>query len=96
MIKKIVKVSATWCGPCKMFSPIFEEVAKMNEFSGIEFKEYDAEENPEFSEKYGIRSVPTTIFFDENENEVKRISGAMSKTNFIDLIKQEQENIKKD
>ena len=52
--------SATWCGPCKQFKPIMEELA--SEGYNIEF--IDGDENKEEAMKYNIRSVPTTIILE--------------------------------
>ena len=52
--------SATWCGPCKQFKPIMEELA--SEGYNIEF--IDGDDNKEEAMKYNIRSVPTTIILE--------------------------------
>lgn len=86
MIKKIIKIGTKWCGPCKSLSPIFDKVSKNSSFDDIEFDVIDAEENADFSEKYEIRTVPTILFMDENDNEVKRSMGSMTEKQLIDLI----------
>ena len=52
--------SATWCGPCKQFKPIMEEIA--GDGYSIEFIDVDNEQNK--AEKYGVRSVPTVVIED--------------------------------
>lgn len=58
----IVDFWAQWCGPCKNFGPIFEEVA--SEYQGkVLFAKVDVDESPEISSRYGVRSIPTIKFF---------------------------------
>lgn len=88
-ISKVVKLSATWCGPCKKFKPIFESVGKDKDFEGVEFVEYDIEndeEGVENAEKYGVRSVPTTIVLDDEGNELGKLLGFMTESSFKDSL----------
>lgn len=57
----VVDFYATWCGPCKKYSPIFKEVASKYEGSAI-FLSLDAEQYPGLSKTYGISAYPTTVF----------------------------------
>ena len=79
---KIAKYfSATWCGPCKAFKPVMNEVA--GEGYMVEF--LDVDNNSEMESKYGVRSVPTTII-EENGVEVNRFVGAIPKQQVIDKL----------
>lgn len=71
----LVDFWAEWCRPCKMFSPILDEISK--EYS-IWIGKINVDENKEKSAEYNIVSLPTTIVF-ENGKEVKRILGAKAK-----------------
>ena len=71
----LVDFYATWCGPCKMFGPIFEEVAKTKE---INFVKLDVDKAPEVAREYGVMTIPTIILF-KNGKEEKRYTGFMSK-----------------
>jgi len=51
---------ATWCGPCKMQTPIIEELAKKMG-DAVEIRKIDVDEHMDLAEKYGIRVVPTLI-----------------------------------
>ncbi len=51
---------ATWCGPCRMQTPIIEELAKKMS-DAVEIRKVDVDQNMELAEKYGIRVVPTLI-----------------------------------
>jgi thioredoxin 1 len=71
----LVDFWAEWCRPCKMFSPILDEISK--EYS-LWIGKINADENKEKAAEYDIVSLPTTIVF-ENGKEVKRILGAKAK-----------------
>ncbi len=72
----IVDFWAEWCGPCKMISPIIEELA--NENQGVNVGKVNVDENPELSMKYNIRSIPTILFFKGGEI-VDKVVGAVPK-----------------
>lgn len=79
----VVDFWAEWCRPCKMFSPILEEVSK--EYP-VWIAKIDIDLNPIQSNKYNITSVPTTIVFEKGK-EVKRILGARPKHSLIEELK---------
>lgn len=79
----VVDFYANWCGPCKMFGPIFEEVS--NE-SNINFVKLDVDKDSNISREYGVMSIPTIILFKDGK-EVKRFTGFMSKENFKEFLK---------
>ena len=79
----LVDFYADWCGPCRMFGPVFEETSKENDFS---FVKLDVDKYSDIARKYGVMSIPTIILF-ENGNEVKRFTGFMSKEEFVDFLK---------
>ncbi len=57
----LVDFWATWCGPCKMISPIIEGLAA--EMPEVKFAKVEVDENPQISSKYRITSIPTLIIF---------------------------------
>lgn len=68
---------ATWCGPCNVMVPIFEEVAK--EFEGkVDFVKVDLDQNKELATKYNVRSIPAFIIF-QNGKVLSQRSGILSK-----------------
>lgn len=91
MVAKCLKFGATWCAPCKALKPIFEKVSQMEEFKGIQFIEYDIEEedSEDLVIKYGIRSVPTVVLLDENDNVLKKSIGSIQEEAFIEIVKSE-------
>ena len=80
-MKTMKYFSATWCGPCKAFKPIMNEVA--SEGYSIEFIDVDLEQNK--ATKYGVRSVPTVVI-EENGIEVDRFIGSMPKQQVLDKL----------
>jgi thioredoxin 1 len=80
-MKSIKYFSAVWCGPCKAFKPIMNEIA--GEGYSIEFIDVDQEQNK--ATKYGVRSVPTVVI-EENGIEVDRFVGSMSKQQVLEKL----------
>ena len=79
----IVDYNATWCGPCKMLGPVFEEVSKE---SSIKFVKVDIDEHEDLCREYKVMSVPTLILF-ENGKEIKRNIGFIPKDKLIEFLK---------
>ena len=81
----LVDFYATWCGPCKMMSPILEEVvSEIGEDAKV--IKVDVDGNEKASAQYQIRSVPTLLLFKEG-NIVWRQSGVVTKKIIIENIK---------
>lgn len=79
------KFYATWCGPCKMLSPILEEIR--NEYNQIDMLAIDVDEHYDLASKYGVKSVPTVVI-EKNGVEVKRFVGIKSKGEYTSIIKE--------
>jgi thioredoxin 1 len=73
----LVDFWAEWCGPCKMISPLVEQIAGEYEGKAV-IAHVDVDSNPEVSAKFGIRSIPTLLFF-KNKEVVDKQIGAVPK-----------------
>ena len=80
----LVDFFATWCGPCKMLSPIIEQVAEEMGDKVVVAK-LDIDECMEIAQEYGIMSVPTLVLFKEGA-EVSRNIGFRGKPQILDMI----------
>ena len=80
-MKTIKYFSAAWCGPCKTFKPIMNEIA--GEGYSVQF--IDIDQSSTIANQYNVRSVPTTVI-EENGIEVDRFVGATSKQAVLQRI----------
>ena len=76
----IIDFYADWCGPCKMMSPIIDNIAEEN--SNIKVGKVNVDEAGELAIKYNIMSIPTIIVFKEGK-EYKKFVGVTSKENIL-------------
>jgi thioredoxin 1 len=68
----LVDFTATWCGPCKMLSPIVEQIAR--DFVGkLKVGKVDIDQAPAIASKYGVRSVPTVMVFENGQKRAQHI-----------------------
>lgn len=78
----IVDFWASWCGPCRMLSPIVDEVAE--ETSEIKVCKINVDEEPDLASQFKVMTIPTLIVFKDGQ-EVKRNVGVISKEEVIKL-----------
>lgn len=80
----VVDFWATWCGPCRAIAPVVEEVA--SEYEGkAEIVKCNVDDCEEIAAKYGIRSIPTLLFFKKGE-VADRLVGAVPKSQITSKI----------
>jgi len=74
----LVDFWATWCGPCRMVGPIVDEIAQEYDGKAVVVK-IDADANMDVMREYGIRSIPTLLYF-KNGEVVDKVVGAQPKS----------------
>lgn len=80
----VVDFWAAWCGPCRMIAPIIEELA--TEYQGkVKVGKLDVDENQQTAIKYGVRSIPTVLFFKGGELK-DTVIGAVPKSMFTEKL----------
>lgn len=80
----IIDFYAEWCGPCRMLSPVLEELS--DEYAGkVDFYKVNVDEENELASHFGIRSIPTLIFINKN-GQTQRSQGAMGKSQLKQAI----------
>ena len=80
---KMLKFQAEWCGPCKMMSMVIKGAEDKIKVPVVEI---DIEKEEATAIRFGIRSVPTMILLDENDNELKRKVGAMNEAQLLEFL----------
>lgn len=81
----LVDFFATWCGPCKMLSPVLEEVAKEVE-GKLDIVKVDVDQDGELAMRFGIMSVPTMIIFKDGQ-PMTQLQGFMPKAQLMNELK---------
>jgi len=81
--KQVVKFWADWCGPCKRFAPIFEEVQE--EYPDFQFMSVDIDAQPEAAKVFGVTTIPYVVVLNNGET-VGEINGIISKPTLRKLL----------
>ena len=82
----LVDLWAPWCGPCRMLSPIVDEVAENAEELNVTVAKVNVDENLEIAQKYSVSAIPTLLVFKNGELANKSV-GLVSKEEIIALVK---------
>lgn len=82
---QVKKFYATWCGPCKMLTPIMENIK--GKFSNVQFEDIDIDSQFETAQKYFVRSVPTVII-EKDGQEIERLVGVQSEMTYSNILKE--------
>src|SRR3989344_6345031 len=83
--KVVVDFWAVWCGPCKILSPIVEEVASEMK-DKAKFAKVNVDENLDLAQRFGVISIPTLVFFRDGK-QIDRTVGVISKEEIEKRIK---------
>lgn len=81
--KVLVDFWASWCGPCRMLSPIIDEIAK--EIDKVKVGKVNVDEESDLATQFAVMSIPTLILF-ENGKPIKQVVGVQSKTAILNMI----------
>ena len=74
---------ASWCGPCRMLSPVVDEVAE--ERTDVNVGKVNVDEQPELAGEFGVMSIPTLLVFEQGKL-VRQAVGARPKAGVLDLL----------
>ena len=88
-VTKVIKFSASWCMPCRRYAPTFKRVSEMEDYKDITFEAIEIDDGGDYDleiEKYGIKSVPTTLLLDENGDPIYKLMGVMPEKDLVDII----------
>ncbi len=80
----LVDFWASWCGPCRMLSPIVDEIAE--QYTGLKVGKVNVDEQEELAIKFGIMSIPTLIVFRDGKVVAQSV-GVKSKEAILDMLK---------
>ena len=75
---------ASWCMPCRMLSPVVDEIAEEN--PGIKVGKVNVDEQPELAEKFGVMSIPTLVVFKNGQN-IDSSVGVKPKAEILEMLK---------
>ena len=82
--KTVVDLFATWCGPCKMLSPVLDEISE--EITTTKFYKIDVDDNEDIAREYKVMSIPTVLVFKDGEL-TNTIVGLKSREFLVDQFK---------
>ncbi len=81
----LIDFFATWCGPCKMLSPIIDQVAE--EVTDVKICKVDVDQEGDLAQKFGVQSIPTLVLMKDGKIVNHRVGG-MSKKALLEFIKE--------
>ena len=82
--KVVIDCFATWCGPCRMLSPVLDNISE--ELIDVTFYKIDVDNAEKITTEYQIMSIPTLLIFEDGKLKDK-VVGLRSKSDLIDLLK---------
>jgi thioredoxin 1 len=88
--KSVVMFTAAWCGPCKIAGPMMTSIQESGEYPRMDFMKVDigSEEGKVICSQYGVRGLPTFMFFNEGEPYGDATMGARATTNLGEKVRE--------
>jgi len=80
----VTRFTAPWCAPCRMLSPMFKQMEI--DMPDITFETIDVDEQPEVASENGVRSVPTVLIHNSDNDKMISLVGANSKNSYLSAI----------
>jgi len=77
---------ADWCGPCKMLSPLMDQMNSENKNENVKFVKIDVDVNQELAVQFEVMSIPTVIFFKDGKKVIQKV-GVSDKKEYDETIK---------
>ena len=81
----VIDFWASWCGPCKMFSPIVDEFAEEND-GKVKVGKVNIDDEPDLASRFGVMSIPTAILF-KNGQAVQSMVGVQPKAKLEEMVR---------
>ena len=81
----LIDIKTDWCGPCKMISPLVDEISSDYHDKGLSVGKLDADTNKETVTELGVRNIPTILLY-KNGEIVDRSTGAITKQKLVEMI----------
>jgi thioredoxin 1 len=85
----VMRFTAPWCAPCKMLAPVIQGLAQ--DFPDVIFETVDVDNNPDLAQHFNIRSVPTVLIVNKDEQILHTFVGVQPRQTYIEAIKTAQE-----
>jgi thioredoxin 1 len=90
-MNKVIKFSAAWCSPCTVYGPNYKKFAEEVSGKNIDVLDLDVDTNSDEAMKYGVRSIPLTVFIKDGE-VVDKMSGIISTEKLLDKYAEVYQN----
>lgn len=81
----LIDIKTDWCGPCRMISPLVDEISSDYHDKGLSVGKLDADTNKETITELGVRNIPTILLY-KNGEIVDRSTGAITKQKLVEMI----------